>query len=83
MSKSFNIKELKVILENDDVIDFSYDEQKGELIIYQIMNPKIIDDNFNELESRIENLETSLRLRYLGELNNLKSRIEKLEKNHE
>ena len=83
MSKSFNIKELKVILENDDVIDFSYDEQKGELIIYQIMNPKIIDSNFNELESRIENLETSLRLRYLGELNNLKSRVEKLEKNHE
>lgn len=83
MSKSFNIKELKVILENDDVIDFSYDEQKGELIIYQIMNPKIIDGNFNELESRIENLETSLRLRYLGELNNLKSRVEKLEKNHE
>lgn len=83
MSKSFNIKELKVILENDDVIDFSYDEQKEELIIYQIMNPKIIDSNFNELESRIENLETSLRLRYLGELNNLKSRVEKLEKNHE
>jgi len=83
MSKSFNIKELKVILENDDVIDFSYDEQKEELIMYQIMNPKIIDSNFNELESRIENLETSLRLRYLGELNNLKSRVEKLEKNHE
>lgn len=81
MRKTFNINDLNIILENDDLIDFEYDKESNTLSIFQIMNPRIIDLNFNELEKRIENLESQLKLRYLGELNNLKSKVEKLEKN--
>lgn len=81
MRKTFNINDLNIILENDDLIDFEYDKESNTLSIFQIMNPRIIDLNFNELEKRIENLESQLKLRYLGELNNLKSKVERLEKN--
>lgn len=63
-------------------LEFKLENDK--LIIDCLVNGSIIDNNFNDVSkaisdllSRVEDVESQLRLRFIGELNKLKSLIEK------
>lgn len=63
-------------------LEFKIENDK--LIIDCLVNGSIIDNNFNDVSkaisdllSRVEDVESQLRLRVIGELNKLKSLIEK------
>ena len=42
------------------------------------IKPEIIDANFNELDKRLSDLEATMKMRVLGQISNLTSKIEKL-----
>lgn len=71
------IKNIDIKDENSLIVDFN--EEDSTLIIKSAINPSIIDINFDELDNRLSNIEAQIKLRFQGEINVLKERINKLE----
>lgn len=67
-----------IIIEDDNVINFFINEENETLTIMSNIKPEVIDANFNELDKRLGDLESTVRLRILGQLNNLVSKVEKI-----
>lgn len=72
------INSIEINSYNTNKISLSEDGTK--LIITSLINPSIIDNNFNELSDRITNIESIIKLKINGMLNNLISRVDKIEK---
>lgn len=67
-----------IVIENDNVSNFILSEDGKTLSIMSNIKPEIIDANFNELDKRLSDLEATMKMRVLGQINNLTSKIEKL-----
>lgn len=67
-----------IIIEDDNVVNFFINEENETLTIMSNIKPEVIDANFNELDKRLGDLESTVRLRILGQLNNLVSKVEKI-----
>lgn len=72
-----NIRNIDV--ESSNALSVHFDEDESTLIIRSNINTTIIDSNFNELDKRLSNIEAQLKLRFQGEINVLRTKIEKLE----
>lgn len=79
----------KIDLDKNEITSIIYDDKQininvedGALVITSNINCDVIDNNFNELESRVSDIEAQIRLRFIGELNKLKVKIEEIS-NHE
>lgn len=72
------INSIEINSYNTNKISLSEDGTK--LIINSLINPSIIDNNFNELSDRMTNIESIIKLKINGMLNNLISRVDKIEK---
>lgn len=60
-----------IIIEDDNVVNFFINEENETLTIMSNIKPDIIDDNFNELDKRLSDLEATVKMRILGQLNKL------------
>ena len=67
-----------IVIENDNVSNFIVSEDGKTLSIMSNIKPEIIDANFNELDKRLSDLEATMKMRVLGQISNLTSKIEKL-----
>lgn len=67
-----------IIIEDDNVVNFFINEETETLTIMSNVKPEIIDANFNELDKRLSDLESTVRLRILGQLNNLIGKVDKI-----
>jgi hypothetical protein len=79
----------KIDLNKNEITSIIYDDKQinikvedGALVITSNINCDVIDKNFNELESKIDDINAQIRLRFIGELNKLKVKIEEIS-NHE
>ena len=70
-----------IVIENDNVSNFIVSEDGKTLSIMSNIKPEIIDANFNELDKRLSDLEATMKMRVLGQISNLTSKIEKLNTN--
>lgn len=52
--------EIEEIHVQSDLIKVTYDNEKKILNISSDLNPKIIDENFNELDDRLEKVENKI-----------------------
>jgi len=60
-----------IIIEDDNVVNFFINEENETLTIMSNIKPDIIDANFNELDKRLSDLEATVKMRILGQLNKL------------
>ena len=60
-----------IVIENSNVIDLYVNEDGDTLNIMTNIKPEIIDNNFNELDKRLSDLEATVKMRILGQLNKL------------
>ena len=60
-----------IIIEDDNVVNFFINEENETLTIMSNIKPEIIDNNFNELDKRLSDLEATVKMRILGQLNKL------------
>lgn len=67
-----------IVIEDTNVTDLYLSENGDTLSIMTNVKPEIIDANFNELDKRLSDLESTVRLRILGQLNNVISKVEKI-----
>lgn len=67
-----------IIIENDNVINLIVSEDGETLSILSNVKPEIIDANFEELDKRLSEMEATMKMRVLGQINNLTSKIEKI-----
>lgn len=67
-----------IVIENDNVSNFIVSEDGKTLSIMSNIKLEIIDANFNELDKRLSDLEATMKMRVLGQISNLTSKIEKL-----
>lgn len=67
-----------IVIENSNVIDLYVNEDGDTLSIMTNIKPEIIDNNFNELDKRLSDLEATVKMRILGQLNNLIGKIDKI-----
>ena len=67
-----------IIIENDNVTNIFVSEDGKTLSIMTNVKPEIIDANFNELDKRLSDLEATIKMRVLGQINNLTSKIDKI-----
>lgn len=67
-----------IIIEDDNVVNFFINEENETLTIMSNVKPEIIDANFNELDKRLSDLEATVKMRILGQLNNLIGKIDKI-----
>ena len=67
-----------IVIENDNVSNFIVSEDGKTLSIMSNIKLEIIDAYFNELDKRLSDLEATMKMRVLGQINNLTSKIEKL-----
>ena len=80
MKYEMNIKDYdKIVIDSIDTIEVSVDNNSSTINIKNIINPYKINENFNELDSRLNAIESHLKLKYDGEIRNIKSKIDKLE----
>lgn len=70
----------KLIIESIDTIEVGINNDDKTATINLLLNPYHINGNFKELDERLAAIESQLKLRYYGELNNIKSKIENLER---
>lgn len=61
----------KIIVNNEDVINVNISNNGETLLISSNINPKVIDSNFDELDKRLSDLESTVKLRILGQLNKI------------
>lgn len=67
-----NLSKVKnIIIEDDNVVNFFINEENETLTIMSNIKPDIIDANFNELDKRLSDLEATVKMRILGQLNKL------------
>ena len=62
----------------DNVVNFFINEENETLTIMSNVKPEIIDANFNELDKKLSDLEATVKMRILGQLNNLIGKIDKI-----
>ena len=67
-----------IIIEDDNVVNFFINEENETLTIMSNVKPEIIDANFNELDKKLSDLEATVKMRSLGQLNNLIGKIDKI-----
>ena len=67
-----------IVIENDNVSNFIVSEDGKTLSIMSNIKPENIDANYNELDKRLSDLEATMKMRVLGQISNLTSKIEKL-----
>lgn len=67
-----------IVIEDDNVVNFFINEENETLTIMSNIKPEIIDNNFNELDKRLSDLEATVKMRILGQLNNLIGKIDKI-----
>ena len=67
-----------IVIEDDNVVNFFLNEENETLTIMSNIKPEIIDNNFNELDKRLSDLEAIVKMRILGQLNNLIGKIDKI-----
>lgn len=67
-----------IIIENDNVINLIVSEDGETLSILSNVKPEIIDTNFEELDKRLSEMEATMKMRVLGQINNLTSKIDKI-----
>lgn len=67
-----------IIIEDDNVVNFFINEETETLTIMSNVKPEIIDANFNELDKRLSDLEATVKMRILGQLNNLIGKVDKI-----
>lgn len=67
-----------IVIEDTNVTDLYLSENGDTLSIMTNVKPEIIDANFNELDKRLSDLESTVRLRILGQLNNVISKVDKI-----
>nr|MBP3680792.1 hypothetical protein [Clostridia bacterium] len=67
-----------IIIEDDNVVNFFINEENETLTIMSNVKPEIIDANFNELDKKLSDLEATVKMRILGQLNNLIGKIDKI-----
>lgn len=67
-----------IIIENDNVINIVLSEDGKTLSIITNIKPEIIDANFNELDKRLSDLEATIKMRVLGQISNLTSKVDKI-----
>lgn len=67
-----------IVIEDDNVVNFFINEENETLSIMSNIKPEIIDNNFNELDKRLSDLEATVKMRILGQLNNLIGKIDKI-----
>lgn len=67
-----------IIIENDNVINLIVSEDGETLSILSNVKPEIIDANFEELDKRLSEMEATMKMRVLGQINNLTSKIDKI-----
>lgn len=80
MKYEINIKDYdKIVIDSIDTIEVSTDKNSSTINIKNIINPYKINENFNELDSRLNAIESHLKLKHDGEIRNIKSKIDKLE----
>lgn len=60
-----------IVIEDDNVVNFFINEENETLSIMSNIKPEIIDNNFNELDKRLSDLEATVKMRILGQLNKL------------
>lgn len=60
-----------IVIEDDNVVNFFINEENETLTIMSNIKPEIIDNNFNELDKRLSDLEATVKMRILGQLNKL------------
>ena len=60
-----------IVIEDDNVVNFFINEENETLSIMSNIKPEIIDNNFNELDKRLSDLEATIKMRILGQLNKL------------
>lgn len=82
MKKTINEVDLSkvknIIIEDDNVVNFFINEETETLTIMSNVKPEIIDANFNELDKRLSDLEATVKMRILGQLNNLIGKVDKI-----
>lgn len=82
MRKTINEVDLSkvknIIIEDDNVVNFFINEETETLTIMSNVKPEIIDANFNELDKRLSDLEATVKMRILGQLNNLMGKVDKI-----
>ena len=67
-----------IIIENDNVINLIVSEDGETLSILSNVKPEIIDANFEELDKRLSEMEATMKMRVLGQINNLTSKFDKI-----
>lgn len=60
-----------ILIEDDNVINLIQSEDGETLSILSDVKPEIIDANFDELDKRLSELEATVKMRILGQLNRL------------
>lgn len=82
MRKELNNVDLKnvdkIIIEDDNIVNFIFSDDNKTLNIFSNIKPHIIDANFKELDKRLSDVESTIKMRILGQLNNVLNKIEKL-----
>ena len=69
MKYEINIKDYdKIVIDSIDTIEVSVDNNSSTINIKNIINPYKINENFNELDSRLNAIESHLKLKYDGEI---------------
>lgn len=82
MQYRVNLDDVKSLMINTtEALEVNLSKDDGILKFDVFINPMMIDENFNLLENRINNIEAHLKLKYDGEIRNLQSKIENIEKN--
>lgn len=75
---AINIEDgIKNIVYDEKLMDLHL-ENEDTLIIDTKIKTDVIDSNFNELDSRLSDVESQIKLRFLGEIQRLRGEIEKL-----
>ena len=67
-----------IVIENDNVLILMTSEDGKTLYVMSNIKPEIIDANFDELDKRLSDLEATIKMRVLGQINNLTSKMDKI-----
>lgn len=76
MKQILQINDINEIEYNDEIIDIMVEGNK--LKITTNLSSTIIDNNFNELEARINDIESQLKLKYDGQIKFLLTEVNML-----
>lgn len=72
-----DVNNVKKIVYDENLMNVELNDN-GELIFYGNIKGDVIDSNFTELDKRLSDVESQMRLRFLGEIQRLRSENETL-----